>query len=486
MIAELSDTQRQIVEADNATIAVEACAGSGKTRAIVERAKRLAGEGRSVSVVAFTRSAVDELRHRIANDAVTVTTVHGLAHGIVAHVTRGRPLWVATQAEVDDAISDARRSLGYDRKCSIKSVEDALRERPEGTGYAVLVANEVRLRLAESNRIDFDGLVQRACAAIRDGSVVVPHSDILIDEAQDLHRGLWDIVDAAFAANPATRICAVGDPRQAIFGFLGGSRERFEAFCDRADLFVAMVENYRCATSIVEYANELAATGIGDGGMVATRDVVGIFSVDRSPLSVLVRDVLTQSLGPVAVIARTNRELDETARALAADGIDFARIPTMRAGTDATARVIAWIRCLANQQDEVAARVYAGNDAAKRQKLQDAIAASAPPGGWVRAEKFEPKTVEEAAELARFDATVAAGWNATDYLEAWTRQEVLDVDLGGIREANVVLATAHTAKGREWPAVIVLADGFRRGGSDSARALYVAVTRAQNCLAVKE
>lgn len=183
MIAELSDTQRQIVEADNATIAVEACAGSGKTRAIVERAKRLAGEGRSVSVVAFTRSAVDELRHRIANDAVTVTTVHGLAHGIVAHVTRGRPLWVATQAEVDDAISDARRSLGYDRKCSIKSVEDALRERPEGTGYAVLVANEVRLRLAESNRIDFDGLVQRACAAIRDGSVVVPHSDIQIGRA---------------------------------------------------------------------------------------------------------------------------------------------------------------------------------------------------------------------------------------------------------------------------------------------------------------
>ena len=93
--------------------------------------------------------------------------------------------------------------------------------------------------------LDFDDLIRRAASLLgsSDASAWIRYKldrsfdHILIDEAQDTNAAQWSIVDALiddFFAGDAARgdkirtIFAVGDYKQAIFGFQGTSPENFE------------------------------------------------------------------------------------------------------------------------------------------------------------------------------------------------------------------------------------------------------------------
>lgn len=68
---EPTDAQRELIDLDGSRF-VEACPGSGKTKAIVARYERLAraGRRRGVALVSFTNAAVDEVTARCSDPAV--------------------------------------------------------------------------------------------------------------------------------------------------------------------------------------------------------------------------------------------------------------------------------------------------------------------------------------------------------------------------------------------------------------------------------
>jgi superfamily I DNA and RNA helicase len=90
MVNAFSDEEEQLVKltyeqaallgklARNPRVAVYGCAGSGKTMLGVERAKRLASEGRRVLFVCFNRGLRDHLRTREHRSKVEFATFHGL------------------------------------------------------------------------------------------------------------------------------------------------------------------------------------------------------------------------------------------------------------------------------------------------------------------------------------------------------------------------------------------------------------------------
>lgn len=118
---------------------------------------------------------------------------------------------------------------------------------------------------------DFDGLVWRAIAEIREGRTHFKRDRareagdttrvrfLLVDEFQDFSPMFFELVQAIRSGNPHATVFCVGDDWQAINGFAGSElgffREFDRYFRDTSTL--SMPTNYRSARSIVRVGNGL-------------------------------------------------------------------------------------------------------------------------------------------------------------------------------------------------------------------------------------
>ena len=81
---------------------------------------------------------------------------------------------------------------------------------------------------------------------------------IVIDEAQDLNEDNFKILDRMLELKPSLRLFLVGDPRQNIFEFNGGSYQHLEAFLGRHSGEIdtkVLSTSYRCPGEILSFAN---------------------------------------------------------------------------------------------------------------------------------------------------------------------------------------------------------------------------------------
>lgn len=77
---ELDEEQREVVESDNSMICI-AGPGSGKTRVLTEKARRLFNSGQNILCLCFTRSAAREMSSRVPG--IPATTIHSYCCGRV-------------------------------------------------------------------------------------------------------------------------------------------------------------------------------------------------------------------------------------------------------------------------------------------------------------------------------------------------------------------------------------------------------------------
>ncbi len=75
--------------------------------------------------------------------------------------------------------------------------------------------------LAERGEIDFDGMILKATRYIQQGDFIVPWSDILIDEFQDISLIRLQLIQAIRQQKPDIRLFCVGDDWQTIYQFAG-------------------------------------------------------------------------------------------------------------------------------------------------------------------------------------------------------------------------------------------------------------------------
>ncbi len=126
-------------------------------------------------------------------------------------------------------------------------------------------------RLAENQEEDFDGLLWRAVARIRERQTqfvrdkgreygnVAQLQFVLIDEFQDFSPMFFALVEAIRAINSHVKFYCVGDDWQAINGFAGSDLRYFENFAayfqDTSQYHIAT--NHRSRKAIVEVGNAL-------------------------------------------------------------------------------------------------------------------------------------------------------------------------------------------------------------------------------------
>lgn len=446
---------------------IEAVAGSGKTSTILECMNRLSG---SSLFLAFNKAIADDLRSKVRG--AEVKTLNGLGHSIVSRRLPGVKLeswkvsnFVRSKLNTEDyatygagvakAISLARGSaLGIlrpaDRKSFLDLIDDAEIDIPyEYVGKAAtLCVTAFEHLINDLTSFDFDD--QLFLPVYHDWTF--PTFDtVFIDEAQDLNAIQHLMLERL--RSRGARIIAVGDSRQAIYGFRGAlvtSMDMLRAQFDMTPLPLSIT--YRCDQSIVDLAQTLVpqirARGGAPHGTVSYTDMVNLPQVPDDEM----------------IVCRNNAPIFSLAMIALRD-----RRP---------------VRIMSNFVEQLKAFV-------KSFKTRDLKILEARLLKWY---EVEMKNAEEAGFFGRqayltdkyesLQSLIAESTNVDDVLNA--------LEKFGNSRTGPILSTIHKAKGLEAPSVTILhreklPSRFAKSEASLIQEdnlLYVAITRAKHNLTI--
>jgi DNA helicase-2/ATP-dependent DNA helicase PcrA len=347
--------------------------GSGKTKVLTTKFARMLHEDvtspRGVACVTYSNECARELKRRLSKLAVKpdhrtfVGTVHSFCfqHVVVPFAQLGglkiaNPIRVATDSEKDKCFADALGKVvsvnenprNWDLRCSTYRRKYLDRDHPlwlEKDEQAARVIEEFERTLRKHGLIDFDDMMLLGLRLIEQHAWVrqvlqARFPILVVDEYQDLGVPLHRLVlSLCFPSEgPATRLFAVGDPDQSIYGFTGAEPELLRSLSKRVDVgSVTLRLNYRSRQHIIS-ASEIVLgeergyrSVNGDAGVIDFHHCKdGIQQQAQYIATELVPDFLkrgvARSLGEIAVLYRTKGEGDVIAEQVAKAGHEHVRI----------------------------------------------------------------------------------------------------------------------------------------------------------------
>lgn len=282
---------------------ISAVAGSGKTTTLVKALEQIPSD-KTVLFLAFNKSIADELKVRVPQTSnITVKTVHGFGYTVLRNQFEveidnkkyGKMLKDIISFHTNKTKSSIEKykfdktHLAYISKMSsaVKTDEGDNKDffgdviNLTNLGRLHLIDTEIKLngieKLNELAKIhsvgNEDGESEVAWYLIKLGSSYVNEIDytdmvylpnvlhvlqtevydfVFIDECQDLNTCQRHLMEKAI--KPETgRFIAVGDPKQAIYGFAGADYESFKKLCDIPNTIqLPLSVTYRCGTSIID------------------------------------------------------------------------------------------------------------------------------------------------------------------------------------------------------------------------------------------
>lgn len=292
----LSDKQQKIVDFRDGALLVKASAGSGKTRVLTERVKKLAeGTRRKILAITFTNKACEEIKNRIKEyntdllKKVDVFTFHGFCNLVLerhgSYIGYAKlPEIISSQEEIFALMEEAVKATPtifakyqqLDEKGRKKVIYDAIElvakiKRnfiPEEELYGsnqdgVILYFAYRSLMQSMNAIDFDDMLLLVynlfTTNVRIADLYRRNYDyICIDEAQDLNNAQYRLL-RSLANEGYNNVMMVGDAKQSIYAFNGSSKEYMLKYfvADYNPVIFELAENYRSAREILAYANKI-------------------------------------------------------------------------------------------------------------------------------------------------------------------------------------------------------------------------------------
>ena len=136
-------------------------------------------------------------------------------------------------------------------------------------------------------------------------------SVIAIDEAQDLTELYFSIIDRMISIIPGLKVFLVGDPRQNIFEFNGGSYSNLTEFLSkhRSHVTKHLSITYRCPQCVADYVNTFAFSDCDNTSLRSSCETTGNISFERvlsesDEVNMVIRGVTESgSLGRCAVLS---------------------------------------------------------------------------------------------------------------------------------------------------------------------------------------
>ena len=225
---------------------------------------------------------------------------------------------------------------------------------------------------------------------------------VLVDELQDVNE-----LEASIAMLSGENLFLVGDRKQAIFGFQGGSLGSFREFEARKDFMKeTKVINYRSLQPILDYSKKhfLAHTedksymaeleGLRSSRKEGRAEVKVFTSAKQINAAVALYSSLRAAKGEkTAIITRTNGQLMQISKLLDKKGIDYSTTAGSSTSDEARAQIVAYLRGMLF--DDVDTVVNAFFTPFSGLTLKEAFEASEL---WAKARKENSKAVPGAVE----------------------------------------------------------------------------------------
>jgi DNA helicase-2/ATP-dependent DNA helicase PcrA len=262
------------------SLAVNAVAGSGKTTTIQEAGNRLSGRQKASAIfTAFNVAIRDEMAkrlpadmevanfHRIGRRTLVSATGHkfmgktGLNnykyHNLMQDLNGGREVAENRKCSAGAAlISKVMQTLADTDPVSLQNLADEydIEFFPEFEHQIPQAFNQGLRMALDGHSINFDEMLFVPVFCQQD---VQTYGMIFVDECQDLSPVQQALV-LMMGNNKNTRVIAVGDPRQAIYGFAGADVDSFytvKSTFSASELPLSVC--YRCPSSHLEMARQI-------------------------------------------------------------------------------------------------------------------------------------------------------------------------------------------------------------------------------------
>ena len=310
---------------------------------------------------------------------------------------------------------------------------------------------------------------------------------VLVDEMQDMNKTEAEMVKSIVGK----RLFLVGDAKQAIFGFQGGSIKNFQDFtqtCKR--LFLS--ENWRSTNEILDYSKNyfLSSTGhkanyeeeLKKFSSARKGSIPKVFSTvgHLSKILCLIKENKGKEIG---IITRTNKQIIEISKHLDINNIEYTATSSQATSLDARSSTITFIKALISNDsaDKVSATFTAFSPYSLREAFDFSTALEKKDYKQIAKinlgtadltrdsldrlflEKIYPLCVSKGPEW--FTTAVSIRSQIDEYLTVSnpTLEALLDflaigeeVEVERSKKAEITLSTVHKAKGREFDIVIAL------------------------------
>ncbi len=263
------------------SIILRACAGSGKTFSCIHRLKELLRRGVDPSRIiffSFTNTAVDELKKRVENDEIKITTIHSFCTHILHKIgkfkkitnfyefldwykEKNKPKSFATSSEKEEfslLISEM-----YDEAEFIASSISAFKLQSADGGKCMVppyLSDYVAFQRETRSR-DFSDMLIEVRDILKEEKYLNMFKDkydyIFCDEYQDTSALQLQIL---LALN-AKFYYLVGDVNQALYGYAGSNSNRIEEMLKkrRETEEMSLSVNFRSDKIIVENSNKYSS-----------------------------------------------------------------------------------------------------------------------------------------------------------------------------------------------------------------------------------
>lgn len=490
------------VEKGNKNLIVEAVAGSGKTTTLIEAVRRMRG---SVAFLAYNKKIADEIKARLekvpTSARVKAGTFHSFGFGAIMKAMPGtkmddkKMMKIAAGQEVPQelqsfalqCVSLAKQSAigvitsfdddaAWQRLVDHYDVDDLLLSNPfkreefseaemdsrvqEGLRWARILLK----KSVDTDKIGFDYDDMIYAPLVHDMRMWL-NQWVLIDEAQDTNPARRAFAKKILA--PGGRLLAVGDPRQAIYGFTGADNDALDIIArEFSAVRLPLTVSYRCAKAVVSQAQTVvdhiqAAPGAPEGrfAMISSGEF-GSYHKELSPDD--------------AVLCRNTKPLVELAFDLIRRGIGC-HVEGKDIGRGLVALVRKWKKAV------TVADLLDRLDDHLTQQTERFLA------------KGQEMKAESLADRVETIKVIASGLpDDAPLLELVARINDLFEDTEpGSPARHVTLSTIHKSKGREWERVFILGRNkfmpskFARQQwqmEQETNLAYVAITRAKTTL----
>ena len=291
----LSPTQESIVRFGEGALMVVAGPGSGKTRVLTERIRRLLNESEGhfrILALTFTNKAANEMKERLEEfpnieERAFIGTLHSFCMEVLSH--RGSHIGIRQMPHIFESYGDRKEILQQavfatpdlkhilltlgDRKQqqarlarwleSIRDFKSAFRVPDMIEDPVMKAVYEVyNSGLKASNAVDFDDLLFLTYQLFVGRPKIADfyrrqYKYICVDEAQDINEAQYQLIGALCGQNDRN-VMMVGDPKQAIFVWNGANPKYLDMFeSNFSAVKISLDENFRSSKAVVEAAQRL-------------------------------------------------------------------------------------------------------------------------------------------------------------------------------------------------------------------------------------